>query len=137
MSHLREVRDLGDDRSHWVATGPGGVALSWDAVVTERRDDELIRWRSIDGSPVENAGTVRFQDEGGGRTRVDVHLVYNPPAGALGHAVASLFGSNPRQMMNDDLLRLKSLLEDGKTTAHHQSVERGELAENAGAGPAR
>jgi uncharacterized membrane protein len=137
MSHLREVRDLGGDRSHWVATGPGGVTLSWDAVVTERRDGELIRWRSIDGSPVENAGTVRFQDEGGGRTRVDVHLSYNPPAGALGHAVASLLGSNARQMMNDDLLRLKSLLEDGKTTAHHRSVQRGDLEESAGAAPGR
>src|SRR5439155_14308825 len=34
MSHLKEVRDLGGGRSHWVASGPGGLPVSWDAVIT-------------------------------------------------------------------------------------------------------
>jgi uncharacterized membrane protein len=44
-------------------------------------------------------------------------MEYLPPAGELGHAVAQLFGVDPRQAMNDDLLRLKSLLEQGKTSS--------------------
>jgi uncharacterized membrane protein len=31
---LREVRDLGNGRSHWVAIGPAGVEASWTAVLT-------------------------------------------------------------------------------------------------------
>jgi hypothetical protein len=35
MSHVREVRDIGDGRSHWKVDGPAGVAVEWDAVVTK------------------------------------------------------------------------------------------------------
>ena len=31
MSHLKEVRDLGDGKSHWVASGPAGIPVEWDA----------------------------------------------------------------------------------------------------------
>ena len=33
MSRIREVRDLGHGRSHWVALGPLGAPLQWDAVI--------------------------------------------------------------------------------------------------------
>jgi uncharacterized membrane protein len=39
-----------------------------------------------------------------------------PPAGVVGHAVAKLFGVDPRAAMHEDLLRLKTLLEDGKAS---------------------
>ena len=35
MSHLKEVRDMGDGRSHWVANGPAGTPVEWDAQITE------------------------------------------------------------------------------------------------------
>ena len=37
-----------------------------------------------------------------------------PPAGALGHTVASLFGVDPKRAMDEDMVRLKYLLEEGK-----------------------
>lgn len=127
MSHLREVRDTGGGRSHWVAEGPAGLPFEWDAETVRVEEDRLISWRSIGTSPIANAGIVRFQPESEGATRVDIHLSYSPPAGALGHAVASFLGTDPRHLMTDDLVRLKSLLEDGKTTAHHASVTREQL----------
>ena len=48
-----------------------------------------------------------------GTTRVDVQLSYNPPGGALGHLVAKLFGSDPKSEMDQDLARLKTLIETG------------------------
>jgi uncharacterized membrane protein len=51
-------------------------------------------------------------------------MVYNPPAGVMGHAAASLLGSNPKQAMDEDLVRFKSLLEQGKTTAEGATVTR-------------
>lgn len=127
MSHINEVRDTGGGRSHWVAEGPAGVPFEWDAETVRVEENRLISWRSIGNSPIANAGIVRFQPEGEAATRVDIHLSYSPPAGALGHAVAAFLGSDPKHLMDDDLVRLKSLLEDGKTTAHHTSVRRDEV----------
>jgi uncharacterized membrane protein len=50
-------------------------------------------------------------------------MVYLPPAGIAGHAVAQLFGVDPRQAMHDDLIRLKTLLEEGKTSTSETRVE--------------
>jgi uncharacterized membrane protein len=112
MSHLKDVRDMGDGRSHWVANGPADLPVEWDAQVTEMRPNRVIAWESVPGSDVYNAGRVRFESVDGA-TRVDVFLTYNPPGGVAGHAIAALFGSDPKSAMDDDLLKLKSLLEQG------------------------
>jgi uncharacterized membrane protein len=117
MRHLREVRDLGEGRSHWVAEGLAGLSASWDAVVTRFEPDELISWRSEPGALVANAGTIRFERTRDYHTRVDIRLCYDPPGGALGHLAALLFGADPRSSLDDDLVRLKSLIEEGKTSA--------------------
>jgi uncharacterized membrane protein len=127
MSHLRDVRHTGPGRSRWIAEGPGGIGFEWEAETVAMEENRRIAWRSVGASPIENAGIVRFQEEGSGATRIDIHLSYTPPAGALGHAVAAFVGSDPKHLMDDDLVRMKSLLEDGKTTAHHQRVSRDEV----------
>jgi uncharacterized membrane protein len=118
MSSVREVRDLGGGRSHWVVRGPGGVPIEWDAVLTEQVPGEALAWRSRPGSMLENAGAVRFRREGEG-TRVDLRLCYHPPAGGAGQAVAELLGADPREKMNEDLGRLKTLLEGAERSEGH------------------
>jgi uncharacterized membrane protein len=113
MSNVREVEDLGGGRSHWVVNGPGGIAIEWDSVLTEQVPGETLAWRSRPGSMLENAGAVRFRPEGEG-TRVELRLCYNPPAGGAGQAVAQMLGADPRVKLNEDLGRLKALLEGGK-----------------------
>jgi uncharacterized membrane protein len=93
------------------------VSVEWDAVVTDWVPSQLIAWKSVEGSTVETAGRVRFEPTGDDRTEIDVQMSYNPPAGALGHAVATLFGADPKRAMDEDMVRLKSLLEEGKTRA--------------------
>jgi uncharacterized membrane protein len=104
------VQDLGGGRSHWVVSGPGGVPIEWDSVLTEQVPGESIAWRSRPGSMLENAGAVRFTPDGAG-TRVDLRFCYNPPAGSAGQVVAELLGADPRAKLNEDLGRLKALLE--------------------------
>lgn len=70
---------------------------------------------------------MRFEPADGG-TRVLVRMSYNPPAGALGHAVAMLFGADPEQAMTEDLVRFKSLLEEGKTSTRGRTIRRDEVA---------
>lgn len=116
MSHLKEVRAMGDGKSHWVANGPAGVPVEWDAQTTDTRQNRVIAWESLPGSEVYNAGRVRFESVDGA-TRVDVFMTYNPPGGVAGHAIASLFGADPKSAMDEDLLKLKSLLEGGSAEA--------------------
>src|SRR5262249_59360390 len=46
MSHLKDVRDLGNGRSHWVAEGPAGLDVSWEAEITQQVPNRLLAWRS-------------------------------------------------------------------------------------------
>jgi uncharacterized membrane protein len=127
MAHLKAVRQSDGGPSHWVAVGPGGLAVTWDAELTAREPDRLLEWRSAAGSAVENAGVVRFESVGTG-TRVGVRLEYNPPGGAIGHALALLMGKDPKRALDDDLMRFKSLIESGKATGRCGQVRREELA---------
>ena len=68
MSHVREVKRTGPDRTHWVVAGPAGAPIEWDAVVAERVPNEAIGWRTVEGSLVEHRGTVRFRPAGNGAT---------------------------------------------------------------------
>jgi uncharacterized membrane protein len=115
MKHLERVTDLGDGRSHWVACGPGGMRVEWDAEIINEIDDKVIGWRSLPGSDVISAGSVNFDTVRAGRsTQVSVHLQYAPPAGKAGAWVAKMFGREPSQTIREDLRRLKQLLEAGE-----------------------
>ena len=115
VEHLKEVRMLGDGRSHWVAEAPLGMSVEWDAEIANERDGELIAWRSLPGSDVITAGSVHFTPAPGNRgTEVRVALKYDPPAGKLGGWVASLCGEEPGQQVRVDLQRFKQLAESGQ-----------------------
>lgn len=126
MNHLESVKTQGG-RSHWVAKAPLGQSVEWDAEVTEEKDGEFIAWRSLPGADVANAGSVRFAPAPGGRgTEVRVSLAYRPPAGALGAAIAKLFGEEPEMQVGDDLSRFKALMEAGEVaTTRGQPSGRG------------
>jgi uncharacterized membrane protein len=113
MSNVKKVTGLGNNRSHWVVSGPAGATVEWDARTTESRRPEVLAWRSEPGSSVQNGGRIRFEPDGDG-TRVTVHMSYTPPASAIGHVVASMFGKDPKRQMDDDLMRMKSFIETGK-----------------------
>jgi uncharacterized membrane protein len=123
MSHVREVDDLGDGRSHWSVSGPGGVPIEWNATLIQQTPNEVIAWRSEAGSMLENAGIIRFVPSGTG-TRVDLRFCYHPPAGGAGQAVAQLLGSDPRAKLNEDLGRMKSLLEATTRSETHGKEPR-------------
>ena len=124
MYHLESVRRTGEGRFHWVAKAPAGRTVEWDAEMVEDVPDDRIAWRSLEGSSVENAGTVLFRPAPGGRgTEVHVELRYTPPAGVLGAVVAKLFGEEPNQQLADDLRRFKQLVETGEIARSEGSPE--------------
>ncbi len=122
MSHVDEVRDLGDGISRWRVAGPAGYSAEWDAAITAEKPNSLIAWRTVGQPSVENSGSIRFQQVSEGHTRVDIHLQYRPPVGAIGHFINNLFGTDPLHSMEEDLARLKSLLEKGKTSINGHEI---------------
>ena len=124
MSHLESVTMTGGDRSHWVAKAPGGTTVEWDAEVYNEKEGELIAWRTLEGSQVASAGSVRFEEAPGGATTVRISLKYDPPGGKLGSLVARLFGENPQRQIEEDLARFKEMMEGnmGASTDNNQSA---------------
>jgi uncharacterized membrane protein len=114
MRYVREVRDLGGGRSAWTVAGPLGTPLRFNARVTQQQPNAVFAWKTEEGEAIAHAGIVRFQRSPDGRTTVDIRMTYNPPAGAAGHIVASLFGADPRTEMDEDLARMKTFLETGR-----------------------
>ena len=115
MRHLDAVQDLGEGRSRWKAKGPAGMEVEWDATIIADVPGEVITWRSLENSDVDNAGAVRFERAPGNRgTIVKVNIEYNPVGGVIGAAVAKLFGEEPEQQLDDDLRRFKQVMEVGE-----------------------
>jgi uncharacterized membrane protein len=115
MRNLESVTELGEGKSHWVASGIGGGHVEWDAEIYHEVPNETIAWRTLENADVINAGAVNFRKVPGGRgTHVSVTMNYNPPAGRIGATVAQLLGVEPRQLIREDLRRLKQYLETGE-----------------------
>lgn len=112
MTNVREVRKGEDGRSHWEVAGPLGRAVTWEAEVTERVPNEVLAWRTRPASAVQHSGIVRLEPADDA-TRVQLTLSYNPVGGAAGHLVATLLGANPKKQLDEDLLRMKTLIETG------------------------
>ena len=115
MNDLESVENIGEKRSHWVVKGPAGKRIHWDAEITEDRPNEIIAWRSLEGSHVQNSGSVRFEPaQGKPGTVVRVEIEYRPPAGLLGATVAKFLGAEPKQQLHENLHRFRQLMETGE-----------------------
>ena len=132
MAHLREVRKIEEGLSHWVAVGPAGVPAEWEAIVTDWVPGQFIGWRSVENSPIETSGQVRLSPISDRETQIDVQLTYTPPAGAAGHVLASLLGTDPKRAVDEDLLRLKSLLEDQQASVGEETLRLQEEVSGSG-----
>ncbi len=135
MNNIEEIHDLGEGRSHWVVKGPAGAKVEFEAKMTQNVANEVVAWETTPDSMVKHRGQVRFKEnKQGSGTTVNVNMAYTPPAGVAGHAVAKLFGKDPKSEMDADLARMKSLLEKGQTTASGQRVRREDVMPVTGQG---
>ena len=75
MSGIKSVTQLDDQRLNWVAE-IAGVRRQWDARILEQVPDKKISWAATEGAT--NAGSVTFEDVGGGQTQVHLVLEYEP-----------------------------------------------------------
>lgn len=115
MRHLESVTPINEYRSKWIAIGPLGKRIHWIAEITLDRKNEMIAWHSIQDSDVLVDGMVTFRTAPANRgTILTAVVLYQPPAGSIGRALASLLGKDPSFMMRQDLRRMKALIEAGE-----------------------
>jgi uncharacterized membrane protein len=141
MTHVRRVSASGPrgaegERTHWEVDGPVGGTVAWDAVTTRVVPNELVVWKTVEGATVEHSGRLGFSRNRDGSTRVQVQITYSPVGGTAGHAIAVLFGRDPKRQMDDDFGRLKTTIEGGSPPrdAAQPDLRREGAAAGAGAG---
>jgi len=89
--------------------------VEWDAEIINEVPNEVIGWRSIEGSDIATAGSVHFSTVRQGRsTQVSVNLQYSAPGGGAARALAFVLGRDGAHMIREDLRHVKQLLEAGE-----------------------
>ncbi|MEX0702003.1 MAG: SRPBCC family protein [Planctomycetales bacterium] len=128
MRHLESVSKIDEDRSHWVARAPLGYTLEWDAEIITDGPGEIIAWRSLPGSQVDTAGSVRFERPAFGEgCELSLSLKYDPPGGKVVAALADLLGQGLEQELLEDLREFKQMMEAGEiATASPRPSKTGE-----------
>lgn len=116
MSNLESVTRIEGNRWHWVAKGPAGVPVEWDAEITADKKNEMIAWRAVEDADVPNQGAVYFIRGAEGQVELRVEMEYAPPGGQIGAAVAKFLGEDPEQKIDEDLNRFKEAVESGEIT---------------------
>ncbi|HVN21588.1 MAG TPA: SRPBCC family protein [Dongiaceae bacterium] len=114
MNRLQSVTVLDDRRSRWIALGPMGRQIRWDAEITDERENESISWRSLPGSDIQVHGEVRFQEAPAGRgTLIGSKIEYTQASGMNG-ALAKFLSKGANFAMRQDMRRLEALMEAGE-----------------------
>jgi uncharacterized membrane protein len=118
MEGVECVQQLDDKRLHWVAE-VAGHRHEWDAEIYEQVPDQRIAWRSISGT--HNEGRVSFDALPANRSRVHVHIRYEP-SGAAEKVGTALGVASAR--VKGDLKRFKEFIESHGTAT---GAWRGEI----------
>jgi uncharacterized membrane protein len=125
MEGVESVKQLSDDRLEWVAE-IAGVSRQWQAKILEQVPDQKIAWAATEGAT--NAGAVTFEDVGGGQTRVNLALEYEPEG--LMETVADKLNIVENRA-EGDLERFKSFIESEREAT---GAWRGSVSEGADVG---
>jgi len=123
MSHIQEIDEIDDKRSHWVAEVPGGMGhIEWEAEIVWEQENQLLAWRSLPDSEIENSGEVRFQDSGNRKsTIVETTISYRPQFGKAGKIGAKLLNPAFKKVIENDLKEFKKLMEKGSVSKRRSS----------------
>lgn len=114
MENIEKVQPTGVDRSVWTIKAPAGQTVDVETEIVTDRPDELIAWRSVEGSDIDTEGRVSFRDGGARGTIVEAIIAYKPPGGAIGKTIAKLFQCEPNIQGRQELKRFKQLMETGE-----------------------
>lgn len=116
MRHIESIERIDDTLWHWKAHIPKTDSyIEWDAEITDERENEMITWRSVESAEIQNEGMVEFRHHPNGTsTEMHAHIVYYPPAGAVGRTIGSFMRGLNERIIREDLRRFKQHVETGE-----------------------
>jgi uncharacterized membrane protein len=124
MERLDSVEMLDPFRSRWRVRGQMGRTLEWETRIVEDRENELIRWASVEGAPIANRGQVRFRPLPGDRgTEISVEFECVPPVGEPDSA-SSAWAAGLELQVERDLGCLKRIIEVGEVMHESAAARR-------------
>jgi len=119
MENVERVDDLGDGRSRWTIKAPLGSSVELVTRVTEEIPGDLIAWKSEPDSQIRTEGRVELFEIAPERgTAVRLTMIYDPPAGLPGRAIAKILQREPNVQARRDLRRFKQLIETGEVATN-------------------
>ncbi len=126
FSHVTRIERMGENLYRWTIAGPAGVPVGWEGVITRSIPNTLVEWKSLPGSTIGNFGVVHFDPNYDASTRITIRMFYRPPAGILGRFFAEMLGADARQILNEDLKRLKYLFENEAFVEEQKQIQKQE-----------
>lgn len=113
MKQVETVERLDSKRSHWTVRASEYKSVEWDAEIINARPNEMLAWRTLEGSDVHHAGSIWFKPLPSG-LGTEVKFVVEYTAGKFADFVAKIFHRSPYQQMREDLRRFKQVMETGE-----------------------
>ena len=115
LKNIDEVTAIDARRWHWVARGPLGTQIAWDADIVDDQPQQMIAWRAVPESPIKTEGAIWFEplpkDRG---TRVVLDMHFQAPGAVLTDMLGKLTGDAPSQQVYEALRRFKQIMETGE-----------------------
>lgn len=112
LSRVLNVRPAqAEGVSHWIVKGPAGRPVDFETELSAYEPNRLLGWRTLESSRIRHAGLVQLEPAPDGGTRVTVRMSYNPPGDWIGHEGAPAFGVDAKRSLDEDLLRMETLLD--------------------------
>ncbi len=113
MDHLTKVKIIDEKTSEWETNLPGNIgSVSWVSEIVKDIPEERIGWQSKEGSFLETAGNVHFEDLGDSNTAVHAVISYKPPLGPIGESAAKLLSPFFGEMVTNDIRNFKDYIEN-------------------------
>ena len=113
LKGINEVNSVNETHFNWLISGPFGISVSSETLISLKIPNKVISWKSLPGSSIEHFGSIHFRSTDEGTTRIETDIFYYPPVGMVGHFIARLFRVDPKSKLDDTFAEIKTLLEQG------------------------
>ncbi len=110
MTHIKRVESLGNNRWHWVVTGPLGTDIAGDAEIDGDEPNRMVSCHTLKNAKVQVQGVIRFNELDASHTNMTCDIQYKAPGGPIGEALTNWL-NHPHQMVEAELQNFKHLVE--------------------------
>ena len=115
MRHIDSVRTSPGGRISFVAIGPLGTQIVWDAEISNDIPNEALSWSSLPGSELIVDCSVSIAKAAANRgTIITVLMSYRPRSSGVSRTIAQFLAAYPSFWIKQDLRRFKALIETGE-----------------------